>query len=401
MKYFYSPMFVLTFAGVESFIFRKKIMLTNIQTKDISELYSTPIVQQTAFWSVVKKKLGATTIAINFKSKESFIYHTPASQQDDIIVSDLLVILQKIDRDHSIAYVPYGPELEPAEEFQGMFLEELSESIRSFLPKNCIMIRYDLCWQSYWAKDSDHFDENGYWLGDPPTTTQELRFNFNTLNWNFRKASYNILPSNTIYLNLNRETDEILASMKAKTRYNIGLALRKGVVVRSSDIDQIDVWYDLYKQTAARNNIFLNDEKYFRAVLTTKINDSKSPAEVKLLVAEYNGKSLAAMFLIITGHRGTYLYGASSAEHRNLMATYALQWEAIKISKSKGCTEYDMFGVSPGPDVNHPMYGLYRFKTGFGGEIFHSLGCWDYPLNVEKYNIFTATELYSQGYHVR
>ena len=374
-------------------------MLTNIQTKDIKELNSTPIIQQTAFWSVVKKKLGATTIAINFKSKESFIYHSPFTPQDDIIVSDLLVIIQKIDRQHSVAYVPYGPELEPAEEFQGMFLEELSESIRSFLPVNCIMIRYDLCWESYWAKDKEHYDEDGYWQGEPQVTTRELRFNFNTVNWNFRKASYNILPSNTIYLNLNREIDEILASMKPKTRYNIGLAARKGVSVRKTDINQIDVWYDLYRQTSARNNIFLNDIKYFQAVLSTKINDSKSPAEVKLLIAEHEGKPLAAMFLIITGNRGTYLYGASSTEQRNLMATYALQWEAIKISKMKGCTEYDMFGVSPGPDKNHPLYGLYRFKTGFGGDIFHSLGSWDYPLNMEKYNIFIATELQSQGYH--
>ncbi len=63
------------------------------------------------------------------------------------------------------------------------------------------------------------------------------------------------------------------------------------------------------------------------------------------------------------------------------MPTYALQWEAIKIAKEYGCTEYDMFGVSPGPDHSHPMYGLYQFKTGFGGELFHHLGCWDYLLD--------------------
>lgn len=261
------------------------------------------------------------------------------------------------------------------------------------------MIRYDLLWESYWAKEADNFDENGHWLGEPQIATQELRFNFNTVNWNFRKASFNILPSNTIYLNLNRKTEDIIASMKPKTRYNIKYSLKKGVVVKKMGVENIDIWYDLYRQTAERNNIFLNDIKYFQAVLTTKINDTKSPADVKLLVAEYEGKPLAAMFLIITGKRGTYLYGASSTAHRNLMATYALQWEAIKTSKEKGCTEYDMFGVSPGPDKNHPMYGLYRFKTGFGGNIFHSMGSWDYPLNMEKYNVFVATELHSQGYH--
>ncbi|HNX88028.1 MAG TPA: peptidoglycan bridge formation glycyltransferase FemA/FemB family protein [Paludibacteraceae bacterium] len=374
-------------------------MLTYIQNKEIEQLYTTPIVQQTAFWSVVKKKLGATTLAINFNSRKSDLYNIPQSE-DDVIVSDVLVIVRYIDQNHSIAYVPYGPELQPDDEFQGLFLEELSECIRSFLPKNCIMIRYDLCWESYWAKEQNYFDPDGNWIGEPQISTQEMRFNFNTVNWNFKKTSSNILPSNTIYVDLNKDIDEILATMKPKTRYNIGLAERRGIVVKSSGIENIDIWYKLYQETAQRNHILTNDIKYFRAVLSAKTNDMRSPAEVKLLIAEYNNQPLAAMFLIITGNRGTYLYGASSSENRNLMATYALQWEAIKISKASGCTEYDMFGVSPNPDPNHPLYGLYRFKTGFGGEIYHSLGCWDYPLDVEKHRHLIALELLEQGYHL-
>ncbi len=373
-------------------------MLTDIYKKDIEQLYTTPIVQQTTFWSVVKKKLGATTIAINFKSKDSFLYN--GISQDSIIVSDLLVILQQIDRYHSIAYVPYGPELQPEDEFQGLFLEELSESIRPFLGKDCIMIRYDLCWESYWAKEKDFYDIDGYWKGEPEISSQELRFNFNTFNWNFRKAFTNVLPTNTVYINLKNDQDDILKRMKPKTRYNIGLADRKGVTVRDAGMESIDIWYKLYKETAQRNNLFLNDIKYFKAVLAANGHNSQSPTDVMLLVAEYENQPLAAMFLIITGNRGSYLYGASSSEHRNLMATYALQWEAIKISKSKGCTEYDMFGISPRPDPLHPLYGLYKFKIGFGGEMYHSLGCWDYPLEAEKYILFRATELKSPRYHL-
>lgn len=373
-------------------------MLTEIYRKDIEQLYTTPIVQQTTFWSVVKKKLGATTMAINFKSKESFLYS--GKNRDSIIVSDLLVIVQQIDRDHSIAYVPYGPELQPDDEFQGLFLEELSESLRSFLGNNCILIRYDLCWESYWAKEKDFYDIDGYWKGEPETASQELRFNFNTINWNFRKAYFNVLPTNTVYVNLQFDENDILKRMKSKTRYNIGLSERKGVTVRKVGMDSIDIWYNLYKETAHRNNIYLNDIKYFKAVLAAKTHNSLSSTDVMLLVAEYEKQPLAAMFLIITGNRGSYLYGASSSEHRCLMATYALQWEAIKISKAKGCTEYDMFGISPRPDPMHPLYGLYKFKIGFGGELYHSLGCWDYPLDQEKYNLFKATELKSQGYHL-
>lgn len=373
-------------------------MLSDVQNKAVEELYTTPIVQQTAFWSEVKNKLGTNTLAVNFKSRLSGLYHSV--ENDALIASDMLVVLQQIDKRHSVAYIPYGPELEPNEEFQGVFLEELSESIRSFLPKNCILIRYDLCWESYWAKEVDNFDQNGKWKGEPESSAQEFRFNFNTENWNFKKSFSNILPSNTIFLNLNPDLETLLQRMKSKTRYNIGLAQRKNVTVHETGIDDIALWYELYKETAFRNRILLNDIKYFNAVLSAKADDSRSPADVRLLVAKNGDKPLAAMFLVMTGNRGSYLYGASSSENRNFMATYALQWEAIRISKANGCTEYDMFGVSPSPDPNHPLYGLYKFKSGFGGDIFHSLGCWDYPLDDEKYALFRAMELNSRGYHL-
>ncbi|MDD3076690.1 MAG: peptidoglycan bridge formation glycyltransferase FemA/FemB family protein [Proteiniphilum sp.] len=373
-------------------------MLSNVHKKEVEELYATPILQQTAFWSAVKKRLGTNSIAVNFNSRKSTLYGVTNDRSS--LSSDVLIVLQQINRHHSVAYVPYGPELEPADEFQGLFLEELSESLRSYLPKSCILIRYDLCWKSWWAKDKDHFDEHGIWKGEPDSPAQEFRFNFNTQNWNFKKAFSNILPANTIYLNLTYDADTLLKKMKPKTRYNIGLARRKGVMIRAMGLEGIHIWYALYKETAARNHILLNDMKYFQAVLTARADDTRSPAEVSLLVAEKEDKPLAAMFLVITKNRGSYLYGASSSTERNLMATYALQWEAICRSKTAGCTEYDMFGISPSPDPQHPLYGLYKFKSGFGGEIYHSLGCWDYPLDNKLYTLFRASELNSQGYHI-
>lgn len=376
----------------------EEYMLSNVYCKGVEELYATPILQQTAFWSVVKTSLGEDTIAINFKSRKSDILI--GVDDNSTIHSDILIILKQISRNHSVAYVPYGPELEPTDELQGIFLEELSESLRSFLPNNCILIRYDLCWESYWAKDQDNYTENGIWKGDPEIPTQEFRLNYNTQLWNFKKAYSNILPANTVYLNLNLDNETLLHRMKPKTRYNIKLAQRKGVTVRSMEMHEIDIWYNLYKETARRNNILLNDLKYFQAVLDARADDTRSPADVRLLVAEHDSKPLAAMFLVITKNRGSYLYGASSSEHRNLMATYALQWEAICQSKAAGCTEYDMFGISPSPNPEHPLYGLYKFKSGFGGDMYHSLGCWDYPLDKDVYTLFRASELNSQGYHL-
>lgn len=373
-------------------------MLSDIIRKETGELYRTPILQQTAFWSDVKNRLGVTSLAIDFKSDRSGVY--AASGEKGHIHSDLLVLIRQLGNGDSLAYVPYGPELEPDEEVQGPFLEELSESLRSYLPANCIMIRYDLFWESYWARESDNYDEKGYWMGEPDPRFRELRFNFNTIGRNFRKAQTNILPANTIFIDLQPETDIILGRMKPKTRYNIGLAYRKGITVRSAGLESIDTWYRLYQETALRNRLTLNDVKYFEAVLTARAESTSSPAKVHLLIAEEGHNPLAALFLIISEKRGYYLYGASSGAGRNKMATYALQWEAIRIAKEWGCTGYDMFGVSPNSDPSHPLYGLYKFKSGFGGEIYHSLGCWDYPLDERKYNRFLHTELTSQGYHI-
>lgn len=373
-------------------------MLSEIYKKDISELNETSIVQQTAFWSIVKKKTGQKSIALNFKSQKRSLFNGVLSESH--IKSDLLVIIQQINNNACVAYVPYGPELEPDNEYQGVFLEELSECIRSYLPKNCFLIRYDLCWEVFWAKENGFSDLQGNLIGEPSVKSQEMRLNFSTNNWNLRKACSNVLPSNTLYLNLVPNLDSILVRMKPKTRYNIKLSQRKGVSVRIADLSDIHIWYDLYRETAIRNGIYLNDIKYFEAILSAKSDKTKSPVEVFYLIAEIEKTPLAAMFLIVSGERGSYLYGASSSANRHFMATYALQWEAIKISKKRGCKEYDMFGVSPNKDENHPLYGLYKFKIGFGGNIFHSLGCWDYPLDQEKYQLYKSLELRTQGFHV-
>ncbi|MGL4987163.1 MAG: lipid II:glycine glycyltransferase FemX, partial [Treponemataceae bacterium] len=77
-----------------------------------------------------------------------------------------------------------------------------------------------------------------------------------------------------------------------------------------------------------------------------------------------------------------YLYGASSNEKRNLMPAYLLQWVAIKDAKESGCIQYDFYGIPPTDDINHPMHGLYRFKTGFGGRIVHRVGSFDIPFSI-------------------
>lgn len=374
-------------------------MLRNVAQKSEDQLLETPILHQTSWWSDVKSKVGLRAKAISFKVNHAKIHQEekPGGLQE----ADMLVLLEPLSPNHTIAYVPYGPETEPDAHLQSEFLENLSESLRSILPNGCIAIRYDLLWKSFWADDRSFYDPEGNWTGPPESRIQELRFNMNTHNWNFRKAYSNILPTNTIFVDLQKNPDQLLQAMKPKTRYNIGLAERKGVEVKVMGMDQIDVWHKLYAETIRRNGICPDDPDYFRAVFSARAEHSTSPAKVFLLGAFHQDNPLAAMFLVISQKRATYLYGASASAGRNLMAPYALQWEAMKMARAMGCTDYDMFGVAPNADPSHPMYGLYKFKKGFGGQIFHSLGCWDYPLDTATYASFRTWEMNRQGYHLK
>ncbi len=367
-----------------------------LEPKQIQDAYSTPIVQQTTFWSIVKQRLGLHSCAFEFKVRNRDIYDGVGGYC--ATNADVIMYYQYLNREDYIAYVPYGPEIEPSESNQGVFLEELSEGLRSYLSGNCIAIRYDLNWQSHWCKDDD-YDEQGNWLGLPQKEFQEIKLNFGTCNHKLTKANSNILPSNTIVVNLHSSEEEILERMKPKTRYNIRLSERKGVEVRSAGEEGLSVWYRLYTETALRNGLYINDFSYFQTMFVSKMNCEDSDVNVQLLIAYWEGEPLAAMFLVLSAYRATYLYGASSSRNRNVMPTYALQWRAIQIAKRHNCLEYDMFGIAPTPDPSHPMFGLYKFKQGFGGEIYHQLGCWDYPLNDEKYSRMVSHELNMQGYY--
>jgi len=362
-------------------------MIRDLAEKSIDQVYKTPLIQQTAYWSRVKSVLGIESLALNFKVRSDSVVNIP-DYNHSYHNTDLLILLQRIDQTYCYAYVPYGPEVEPYDELTGPFLEELSEQLLSFLPADCIFIRYDLHWKTLWDEES------------PDTQIQELRVNIGTNLWKLKKSLTNILPSNTIFLNLRNDSETLLSRMKPKTRYNIHLSQRKGVEIRCAGIESIHIWYELYKETALRNSFYLHPIDYFRAILSVKSEETESPAYVTLLIAEHENTPLAAMFHVITGNRATYLYGASSNAKRSLMAPYALQWFAINYSRQMGCTEYDMFGISPTDDESHPMHGLYRFKNGFGGEIYRSLGCWDYPINNKHYEYYKAMEMQMQGFHL-
>lgn len=360
-------------------------MNCKVEKKSIEDLNSTKVLPQTPFWARVKRKQGFIPKGFELTVSKDLIINSA----DPLVkkVDDILVLIRYVDNANCFAYVPYGPKLEPDFENQGLFLEQLSETIRPHLPSGCMFIRYDLIWQNQWSTEDEYFDNFGNWKGPPPSQIQEFRVNFKTINWNLKKSTGDILPKNTFFVDLTLQEEKLLMNMRYNTRYNIKRSARNGVQVHEYGIEHIKDWYKLYLDTATRHNMPLQNEEYFLTILKNQDN-SKRGVTVKMLMADVEGKFLSSMFLVLSKNRATYLYGASSTTNKNFMASYALQWESIRIAKDWGCTEYDMFGSAPNMKKTHPLHGVHVYKKGFGGNLFHRMGCWDYPYNHMLYDLF-------------
>lgn len=365
-------------------------MICELERKEVRALRPTNILPQTPFWGRIKYAQGFRPTGFELSVSKDIIDHS--DNDFPKLHDDLLVFIKHINDKYCFAYVPYGPKLEPVFENQGVFLEELSEILRYYLPENCLFVRYDLMWQNQWSEEDDYFDNTGNWIGPPESRIQELRVNCKTAKWNLRKSPVDILPKNTFFLDLTLNEDDLLYKMRYNTRYNVRRASNQNISIKEYGIGYIREWYKLYLETALRHDMPLQSEEYFSNILKNQDN-SKKGVNVKMLMADYKGELLASMFLALSNRRGTYLYGASSNGNKNIMASYALQWEAIKLAKELGCTEYDMFGSAPNLNRRHPLHGVHIYKKGFGGNLYHRMGCWDYPYLQEEYELIKMQEI--------
>lgn len=198
-----------------------------------------------------------------------------------------------------------------------------------------------------------------------------------------RDIQYN---TNTVIIDLRPPEEDILASFKQKTRYNVRLAGKKGVRVEAVPTNQesIDVMYELTRAMTERAGVYLRDKQYFTDFYT----EHSATGRGQMFFAKYEGKVLAGAYITYTEHQALYKDGGSVREHPEVQAPYALQWGIMQWLKAQGVVEYDLHGTPPASqiaDQNHPLAGLARFKTGFNQTITEYIGTFDLPVNPVKY----------------
>jgi peptidoglycan pentaglycine glycine transferase (the first glycine) len=281
----------------------------------------------------------------------------------------------------SILYVPKGPALDWTR--VGLTERIVHELARLARRQRALFVKVDP--DVYYSEDTPDFSPR-------PVQAMETARLMESQGW--RTSAEQIQFRNTLLLDLERSENELLAAMKQKTRYNVRLAARRGVNVRSigagDSLAERDaalvLFYQLYAETGRRDDFAIRPPDYYRDAWGTFVDGGFA----QLFLAEFEGDALAGLMIFIFGSTAWYMYGASSNRERQRMPNYLLQWEAIRWARDQGCTLYDLWGAPENLDESDPMWGVVRFKLGLGGQLARGLGAWDFPVSRAGYWFYTA-----------
>ena len=311
---------------------------------------------QLSQWGALKTRFGWQVVRL-------------ALERDGELCAGAQMLFRRLPLGRTLADVPKGPVMEVSKEAVAghlwAALQELARSQRAV----CLKVEPE--------------------LSDDPILAERLR------GWGFRPSPQAVQPRRTIWVDLTAEEAAILACMKSKTRYNVRLAARKGVEVREGTLDDLDTFYAMMQETGARDGFAVRSREYYQAVYQLFV-----PAGLaRLFLAFLGDEPLGGLMAFACGDKAWYFYGASSSRHRNRMPNHLLQWEAMRWAKDRGCAAYDLWGI---PDEDEAtleanfterhdgLWGVYRFKRGFGGRVFHYLGAYDYIYSPLWYKLYSA-----------
>ena len=340
---------------------------------------------QSAQWAEVKGQYGWQPFFLVWQGGGGDLELTVRTDGDFKIVNPAaaaLVLERKAFRGISVMYVPKGPILRDWSDKN--LRQRVIADLREFAKRaGAIQIKIDpdvIVGRGVPGEENEETDQQGIEI------TQELKRG----GWRFSPDQ--IQFRNTFLIDLRPEEDDILSRMKSKTRYNIRLASRKGITIRYGDLSELGNLYKMYAETSLRGGFTIRGEEYYQNLWQAFMRENQDtvidPA-AQSIIAEFEGKPVAGAVMFRFGDKAWYLHGMSLPEHSDKMATYLIQWEGMRWAKENDCITYDMWGAPDQFDKSDSMWGVYRFKSGFGGVVARTIGAWDYPVKPLVYKLYT------------
>ncbi|MGQ9489215.1 MAG: lipid II:glycine glycyltransferase FemX [Anaerolineae bacterium] len=324
---------------------------------------------QTSRWAVLKCAFG-------WQADRAILRTIP--NPDAPILGGASLLFRRLPWGQTLAYVPRGPVVDWAAADQVRAVLTLAREIAR--KRRAALLKIE----------PEH-------SADPALTTvlQDL---------DFRPSPQRIQPLCTIQVEL-ADDATMLARMRPKWRYNIRLAERKGVTVRTGTMADLPKIQHLLTVTGQRDRFGVHSPAYYARATELFMTDGSAV----WLVAEHEGRMLAAIAVFALSRLAWYMWGASADEDRNLMPNHALQWAAMRWARARGCAIYDLWGIPDEVCANPHAYtepeswgegglwGVYRFKQGFGGRVVRYAGAWDLPLSQAGYGLYRLGLRVRQG----
>ena len=316
---------------------------------------------QTAGWAQLKSAFGWTCERAEMRTIPS---------PDAPILGGASILYRRLPWGQKVAYVPKGPVVDWDAPDQARAVITMARAFGKKAHAALLKIEPE--------------------LPDTPEVSARMA------SYGFVRSPQRVQPLSTIHIDLAADEETILSRMKPKWRYNVRLAERKGVSVREGAAADLPVIQKLMDVTGERDGFGVHNAGYHAAATTIF-----QPAGLMTwLLAEHEGEILAAIAVFALGTRAWYMWGASGESGRNLMPNHALQWAAMRWAKARGCTLYDLWGIPDEVGANPDAYveqeswgegglwGVYRFKQGFGGQVVCYTGAWDLPLSKPGYAMY-------------
>ncbi len=316
---------------------------------------------QTVRWAQLKSAFGWTCERVEMRTIPS---------PDAPILGGASILFRRLPWGQKIAYVPKGPVVDWNTPDQARAVLTMAREFGKKAHAALLKIEPE--------------------LPDSPEVSARMA------SYGFIRSAQRVQPLSTIHIDLAADEETILSRMKPKWRYNIRLAERKGVSVREGTAADLSAIQKLMDITGERDGFGTHNAEYHAAATAIF-----QPAGLMTwLLAEVEGEVLAAIAVFALGTRAWYMWGASGESGRNLMPNHALQWAAMCWARARGCAIYDLWGIPDEVGANPDAYtepeswgegglwGVYRFKQGFGGQVVRYTGAWDMPLSKPGYALY-------------
>ncbi len=327
-----------------------------------------------------RHKNGNFTQSLGWMKLKSGWGHEIVVSRDEngAIVGGMLILINKLPLfGNALLYAPHGP---VCDYHDTAVLQDLLDGAKALKKKHrAFAFKVDPCVLETDKEVIDNFLSLGfkYEPGRPDFETIQTRYNYGLCDIE------------------GKTEDEVIMSFTQKTRYNIRLAAKKGVVCKVCDKSDMPEFFRLMKITAERDNFVHRPIKYYENMLDC-FGDN-----MRLYLCYYNDTAISGALCAQYAGKTWYVFGASDNKYRNVMANHLMQWEMIKWALESNCFIYDFLGIPVNADENSPMIGVYRFKKGFNGSILGYAGEFDYILSPFFNKIFRMAQKAKRRKHQR